>query len=171
VTPLVKHSRIVRKAVAVAKGSLFCRALGASARPLIGFWQALGRADAQLPPATGPALPSTNLQHLAVRSWLIGKPQRLAAKMRHAIERAACVRLWRTATEAGRALPPPERVRLAGVFLMAAVLTHISVVASMPARLRPAMPWYVAMPILGLSIIMIAASEPVARAWSSWRRR
>jgi hypothetical protein len=157
--------------VTVVNSSLVCRALSASARTPIVIWRALGRADVKWPQGGGPALPSSHLRNVAARSWLIIQGRRLSHRMECACERASVVRRWRRLADCGQALSAPAAVRLAGIFLMAAQLTNLTVVAAMPVRLRPAMPGYVAMTIAGLAVVMIAASGSVARAWLAWKQR
>ena len=90
---------------------------------------------------------------------------------------AALVRARRNVAAA----PPDERIRLAGVVMLAAALVHemLRPLTSMAARSTA--PHALALPAMALGVVMIAAAPAIARAWPrsaigrsaarAWRRR
>ena len=163
---LTDGSRVARSATHLAEGSVVCRALRAMYRPIAELWTGLGRLGASAPQRQPDNMPSS-LQRLSAQSALLNAPRRAAGIGRRAFEQAASVRLARDIGVAAQALPVASAIRLAGLFLLTATLTHVIALVAIPERLRTAMPWFVHVTAIVVAIAMIAANDPIARAWAA----
>jgi hypothetical protein len=149
--------------------SLVCRALAWPARRLTALWSSLGRADG----ASVPALdyPVSELERMALDSRLLRPLAVIVAAFVRAAETASTLAWGANLTAAARRLPAEAGVRLAGIVLVTALVTHAALLQLTPERLRPGLPWTLAGLLLVFGLVMIVASGSVARAWTTWKDR
>jgi hypothetical protein len=79
--------------------------------------------------------------------------------------------LFMRARTAVACTPASERIRLAGIALTVAVVTHDALVAGMPAVVRPGIPLTLRLAIALAGVVMILVAPALARAWSTSRIR
>lgn len=98
------------------------------------------------------SLPARALRHTAVGF-------RAAAPRSHAGVALARARAGLSA------IPPTERIRLAGVLLLTAAMTHSVLLRFVPEIVRPAAPWLLSVATGLIALALILTATALERAW------
>ena len=160
------HSTPVAKAV---HQSLVGRALASSAGRLAALWVGLGRTDRT--PLSLPDYSVSQLERMVQDSRMLRPLVIVVAALVRAASTASTL-AWGTQTvKAVRGLPAETAVRLTGVVLVTALVTHAALRQLTPSRLRPGLPWTFDALLLVFGLVMVMASGPVVRAWTTWKHR
>jgi hypothetical protein len=107
-----------------------------------------------------------SVARVAKRSRIAQTQRKAIDRLRIAGSRSFVAGALRNARARLSVLGPAERVRLLGVVILTAAVTHAVLVQWSPSIVRPQAPrllWY---EILAVSVVMIGLAGPIARAWS-----
>ena len=170
-TPAIRNSTVVRTLSFTWTHSVVGRVVRAVVTPLATTWRNVGRADASVQRDIGPQPVSLPLQRAAEHSFMISAPERFAARVQRAIATARIVRWARGLADDQKSLPRVTAVRAVGLCMAVAALTHFAALTVIPERLRPALPPYIGVFVVGIALLMMVGSEIVAKAWSARSRR